>query len=722
MRSFYSCLGAQTYRVSINHNLAMENLPIELQRLIFDNLYSLDDLRSVRAVSKIRSELISPRLFEKITITTRSDSFERLASICESQVARHVRCLHYDLLALPLVSKSEWGESLARLRRIQNEDNSEADFATYDEYKEFYDGQLSGNEVDRWTSAFNKLSSLTSLEVSEHGSRMNKKIRKPIIDKLSKILQWCPAPGTFPSGSLSQVTRPVRLESILTAVQATSRRLTSLSLNSVRASWLDLSTSKQWNKDVAAESVFGDLKILKMSVRPLYHVTDTQTATFLQKAVMKHARNLTELQIRAAEFSPSDFWNMSSGQNYNVYVVGIHLGHLWSVPSRTYSIRSLHLRRMSASSPELHNLFQALAPTLIDLSLKSFQLSSGSWVLMWRSMAETLQLREIKLRGQFGAAAEAWNQLWRGRIKYQNCSPLSEDPPTTPWSQMMFDLGCFFWEKKPTSHILGGLGEWILSGGQGEFPLVPFYTLRCSYHHYPSTRIYNACSRESAVRELLGDSSFVFERDKLLHTREEQAVCCPKTCRNYVHDRDCIAMPLFQEHYIKQLLSCLMVLQRLKIVVGSRYFRATCFAGQEGSISCCNRQRHAIMQSYSDDMSTLAITLADPELSGQSGGTLPHHQRCLRSFGRQAITLNDARREIERKSPRVPELTFYSANIIYLVKNFIKVVDTLNGNGLFENLCDGAQHMTASGQARSFYELLLKAAGEGLLMQDALHE
>jgi len=227
--------------------------------------------------------------------------------------------------------------------------------------------------------------------------------------------------------------------------------------------------------------------------------------------------------------------------------------------------------------------------------------------------------------------------------------------------------------------------------------------------------------RESAVRELLDDKSFNYMR---LHSVDfplfkEQIIPCPKTCKNYVDESDCIDMPLFQECYIKQLLACLMVLQRRKIVASSCYFNAECFAGEEGLPSCCERQKRAAVQSYSDDMSTLALTHANPALS-EAGKTFSHHQGCLSSFGRQAITLDDARRESERRRSTDPTLPFYSPNIIYLVRDFIKVVETLNGNALFENLCDGAEHMTASRQARSFYELLLKAAPEGLLLQDAL--
>lgn len=225
------------------------------------------------------------------------------------------------------------------------------------------------------------------------------------------------------------------------------------------------------------------------------------------------------------------------------------------MPPRKYLITGLTLRRVSATSPKLQNIFQALAPTLKELELEDFRLSSGSWTLMWRSMANTLQLRKIKFGSSFRAAAESWNAFPREKAIHQPIYSSSADASCTPWSHMMSDLGCFFWESKPSGNTLKRLGEWILSNGQGPFPLVPFYTPHCRDHHYPSKRVVNACSRESAVRELLADDSSDFEGDGHFYARREQTGSCPETCKNIVHEDDCIDISLYQEHYISSFLA-----------------------------------------------------------------------------------------------------------------------------------------------------------------------
>jgi hypothetical protein len=410
---------------------------------------------------------------------------------------------------------------------------------------------------------------LTSLEVIERETLEQNQTK--VITRIITVLQDGRLLGSRAAWALCPERRPARLDYLLTATNATSRRLISLSLDSIRSSWLSKNACLQWNKNLAAENVFSGLKKFNSSVTPLYYAKDVLTARFLQKAIMKHTRHLTQMQITAAKVNHADLRDTGHGPHHNVEDLRLHIDHLWSMPPQKYPIRSLKLKGVSASSRQVHNMLQALASTLEDLTLKDVRLSSGSWVLMWRSMAETLQLQKIKLSSSFKAAAESWIPSRYKKYTYQPCSPSSMDPPTTPWSQMMFDLGCFFWETMPTSNTLQKLEQWILSNGQGEFPLVPFYTPRCRDHHYPSMGVYNAYCRESAVRELLADDSFDFVRDNLLHTRDEQEISCPKTCRNYADEGDCIATSLLRESYIKQLLTCLMVLQRAKLAAKSFY-------------------------------------------------------------------------------------------------------------------------------------------------------
>lgn len=164
-----------------------------------------------------------------------------------------------------------------------------------------------------------------------------------------------------------------------------------------------------------------------------------------------------------------------------------------------------------------------------------------------------------------------------------------------------------------------------------------------------------------------------------------------------------------------------MILQRGRLVSKISSVHAECFLSGETSHSFCQKQRSTIVQSYIDDISTLAMTHANPTRN-VARESLSHHSACLSSFGRQAISLTDATRVVQEKNVDVPSVSFHSPNIVSLVKNFTKVVESVNGESLCENLYDGAQPMTASRQAKFFYELFLKAAGEGVLLQAALLE
>jgi hypothetical protein len=145
----------------------MGTLPIELQLMIFENVTAFDDLRSSLSPSKSYSELISPRLSEHVSVTTCWANFDRLLSICHSQVAKHVRCLHYNIFSMPLIYEAEWNAGLETLRSNHAEEDFSNKFAMYDEYKYFYDGQLSENESVIWKKALSRLPYLTMLEVSE---------------------------------------------------------------------------------------------------------------------------------------------------------------------------------------------------------------------------------------------------------------------------------------------------------------------------------------------------------------------------------------------------------------------------------------------------------------------------------------------------------------------------------------------------------------------------
>jgi len=101
---------------------------------------------------------------------------------------------------------------------------------------------------------------------------------------------------------------------------------------------------------VAAERVFGDLKGFYMSVTPHYFARDTQTARIMLKAIMKHARQLVEMEISAGVGGCSPHWMLVNGPYYNIKEHCIDLGHLWTISSQKHSLRSLTLESISASS------------------------------------------------------------------------------------------------------------------------------------------------------------------------------------------------------------------------------------------------------------------------------------------------------------------------------------------------------------------------------------
>ena len=124
----------------------MDSLPTELRQLIFEDLVSLHDLRSVRLLIKHYRDLISPRLFRRIMVTTRAESYERAVSVCRSQVAKYVQCLHYNLLDVPLICQAEWDATLTLLQRIERKENLNDAFVTYEEYKIYHHGRISSDE------------------------------------------------------------------------------------------------------------------------------------------------------------------------------------------------------------------------------------------------------------------------------------------------------------------------------------------------------------------------------------------------------------------------------------------------------------------------------------------------------------------------------------------------------------------------------------------------
>lgn len=108
--------------------------------MIFESLSSLDELKSVRLLSKYDSELTSPRLFYRVKVTTRRENFDRLTALSRSKVARHVRRIHHNLFAMSPVHRAEWDTLFNSRQRTTTEKGRMAESNTY-EYRNYYDGQ-----------------------------------------------------------------------------------------------------------------------------------------------------------------------------------------------------------------------------------------------------------------------------------------------------------------------------------------------------------------------------------------------------------------------------------------------------------------------------------------------------------------------------------------------------------------------------------------------------
>jgi hypothetical protein len=122
------------------HHHTMGSLPVELQQIVFGSLASLEDLRSVRLLGKCYCKIVSPRLFENITVTSRPANFHRLMSLCNSQLAKHVRYLHYNLFTIHFIQRDEWDasvKSLLQTHQVCDDQDDDIDCrpTSYEEYK-----------------------------------------------------------------------------------------------------------------------------------------------------------------------------------------------------------------------------------------------------------------------------------------------------------------------------------------------------------------------------------------------------------------------------------------------------------------------------------------------------------------------------------------------------------------------------------------------------------
>lgn len=646
--------------------------------------------------------------------------------ICNSQLAKYVKCLHYNLFAIPYVSRSEWEAAVDRLNCENEVEGLTTEvIASYDEYHKGYYDQILTNEHLAWADAFRRLLSLTSLEVSESlsGDQCQTKFASRVLRVLSRVYFYERSMSPIIYGAPRRLLPErflARLNNLLTALHLTAGRLISLRFDGFCSAWIKLPDAMKWADRPETHDILRGVKIFNFSLRSLYSPMDAGVAQCLHRTVMKYAQKLEQLVIAQAarnsiliKYSlPPGFRRAHGGRRR------MRIDHFFVGPARTPLITSLKLSRIMAPHFELDNLFSALAATLKELYLDEIGLYDGSCISMWRSMAEILKLRRLELSGDFRGVSEGWTAT-RCKCSVYRRLHHSTDSLCTCWPDEMYTSGRCSHEQEHSGDVLRKIESWIVSNGNGPFPIVPFYTPRCSRHHSPSKRLFAAYARESAARELLLDSSFNFKSDRSHYTQHQQPQPCPETCENFALEDDCIDSLLYQNQYQEQLVVCLMALQQGRQSLTTRSMQPDILPVQDFSTVSSEQQIIAVAGRPLDgDILPRATKVdfdstVDPRdaifASIFPATILPN------SSGRQAIDLSFASAVIKPGRCHAP-------NIVRLVKDFISVVGLLDGKSLFENLDDNCKPMTASKQVTVFSELLRKAVDEGRLLQAAVIE
>jgi hypothetical protein len=187
------------------------------------------------------------------------------------------------------------------------------------------------------------------------------------------------------------------------------------------------------------------------------------------------------------------------------------------------------------------------------LRLRHAQLKTGSWQLVWRQMADTLQLCTLELRGRFASPCEEWTACPFECDSTRSSFPSLSDHHQPSPQGLSRKLQC--------GSALRQLESSILSGGRGLFPIVPFYTPRCPDHHCPPGRIFCAYRRENAVRDISEDKRN-FTCNNSAMERERDANTCDDECRYPVDAENSIDNEAYRKHYISWFARFLHAIQR----------------------------------------------------------------------------------------------------------------------------------------------------------------
>jgi hypothetical protein len=245
----------------------MESLPCELRDEILRHLSSSCDLKAVRLLNRNCHDVATPRLFRRVFLTVRKESFENLNRICDSKLSEHVRCLHYNIWEAPLILQREWIQAVDRMRRGHKGGHREQ-LPRYEDYHQYFQGQTLHNECDILAKAFQRLPRLRSVEISE---RLPEQFNKTggssfclnrILDMAARCQQYIPNDlASGPSGKISRT-----LITISTHGEVNHGSLETLSLEHFRWHWLDMRDVRMWHEPSMLNQALKGLRSMRISV------------------------------------------------------------------------------------------------------------------------------------------------------------------------------------------------------------------------------------------------------------------------------------------------------------------------------------------------------------------------------------------------------------------------------------------------------------------------
>jgi hypothetical protein len=246
----------------------MEGLPFEVQDGILSFLEALNDIKAIRLLNRYFSTLATPHIFQTVSLTVTTKSFDKLSHICDSHLSQHVRCLHYNIWEAPLILEREWNQALRRLLSKRTHDQK-GRIPQYEDYSAYYRGQIQHDEHHLLARAFSRLPVLRSLEISDRepdcfsSSGRLAGFRK-VEEAALRARAYVPAAEctlVSHSGKTSHA-----LAVILAHGAATDGSLRSLTLQGFRWHWLDMRDVRMWHEDSFLNGALRGLRCLRLSI------------------------------------------------------------------------------------------------------------------------------------------------------------------------------------------------------------------------------------------------------------------------------------------------------------------------------------------------------------------------------------------------------------------------------------------------------------------------